>query len=41
LLADGLRADDIADHLGIATTTVYEYVRQASSGPASTRATNS
>ena len=29
LLADGLRADDIADQLGIATATVYKYVKQA------------
>jgi DNA-binding CsgD family transcriptional regulator len=29
LLADGLRADDIAQRLGIATSTVYRYVERA------------
>ena len=29
MLADGLRADEIADELGIAASTVYKYVKQA------------
>jgi DNA-binding CsgD family transcriptional regulator len=29
LLADGLRAEDIADELNIATTTVYKHVKHA------------
>ena len=29
LLADGLRADDIADHLGISTSTVYRHIERA------------